>query len=157
LRPALSCLAKPKPRAVQFDEGALRQNAQLLESVLSEFGVRGSVDQIRPGPVLPLYELVPAAGVKSARVVALSDDIARSMSVAACRVSVVQGRNAIGIELPNAKRETVYLRDLLSAPEYEKSSQILPLALGESIGGEPYIAGPSNKPHLLTARPTRSG
>ena len=124
-------LAKPKPRASQFDEGALRQNARMLESVLAEFGVKGQIDQIRPGPVVTLYELVPAAGVKSARVVALSDDIARSMSVAACRVSVVPGRNAIGIELPNARRETVYLRDLLSSPEYEKSSQILPLALGE--------------------------
>ena len=133
-------LAKPKPRAAAFDEAALRQNARVLEGVLAEFGVRGQIDQIRPGPVVTLYELVPAPGVKSARVVALSDDIARSMSVAACRVSVVPGRNAIGIELPNAKRETVYLRDLLSSAEYEKHGQILPLALGETIGGEPYIA-----------------
>ncbi|MGZ6020692.1 MAG: DNA translocase FtsK 4TM domain-containing protein, partial [Phenylobacterium sp.] len=138
--PELSMLAKPKPRAAQFDEGALRQNAQLLESVLAEFGVKGAIDQIRPGPVVTLYELVPAAGVKSARVVALSDDIARSMSVAACRVSVVPGRNAIGIELPNQKRETVYLRDLLASPEYERGGQTLPMALGETIGGEPYIA-----------------
>ena len=155
--PELAMLAKPKPRASQFDEAALRQNARMLESVLAEFGVKGQIDQIRPGPVVTLYELVPAAGVKSARVVALSDDIARSMSVAACRVSVVQGRNAIGIELPNAKRETVYLRDLLSSPEYEKSSQILPLALGESIGGEPYIADLSKMPHLLVAGTTGSG
>jgi S-DNA-T family DNA segregation ATPase FtsK/SpoIIIE len=155
--PELAMLAKPKPRAAQFDEAALRQNARMLESVLAEFGVKGQIDQIRPGPVVTLYELVPAAGVKSARVVALSDDIARSMSVAACRVSVVQGRNAIGIELPNAKRETVYLRDLLSSPEYEKSSQILPLALGESIGGEPYIADLSKMPHLLVAGTTGSG
>jgi S-DNA-T family DNA segregation ATPase FtsK/SpoIIIE len=155
--PELAMLAKPKPRASQFDEGALRQNARMLESVLAEFGVRGQIDQIRPGPVVTLYELAPAAGVKSARVVALSDDIARSMSVAACRVSVVQGRNAIGIELPNAKRETVYLRDLLSSPEYEKSNQILPLALGESIGGEPYIADLSKMPHLLIAGTTGSG
>jgi S-DNA-T family DNA segregation ATPase FtsK/SpoIIIE len=155
--PELAMLAKPKPRASQFDEGALRQNARMLESVLAEFGVKGQIDQIRPGPVVTLYELVPAAGVKSARVVALSDDIARSMSVAACRVSVVQGRNAIGIELPNARRETVYLRDLLSSPEYEKSSQVLPLALGESIGGEPYIADLSKMPHLLVAGTTGSG
>jgi S-DNA-T family DNA segregation ATPase FtsK/SpoIIIE len=101
--PELGMLAKSKPRAAQFDEGALRQNAQLLESVLAEFGVRGQVDQIRPGPVVTLYELVPAAGVKSARVVALADDIARSMSVASARVSVVPGRNAIGIELPNQR------------------------------------------------------
>src|SRR5207253_3154377 len=114
--PELGMLTKAKPRAAQFDEGALRQNAQLLESVLAEFGVRGQVDQIPPGPVVTLYELVPAADVKSARLVALADDIARSMSVAACRVSMVPGRNAIGIELPNQKRETVYLRDLLASP-----------------------------------------
>jgi S-DNA-T family DNA segregation ATPase FtsK/SpoIIIE len=155
--PELSMLAKPKPRAAQFDEGALRQNAQLLESVLAEFGVKGTVDQIRPGPVVTLYELVPAAGVKSARVVALSDDIARSMSVAACRVSVVPGRNAIGIELPNQKRETVYLRDLLASSEYERGGQTLPMALGETIGGEPYIADLARMPHLLIAGTTGSG
>jgi S-DNA-T family DNA segregation ATPase FtsK/SpoIIIE len=155
--PELAMLAKPKPRAASFDEGALRQNAQLLESVLAEFGVRGQIDQIRPGPVVTLYELVPAPGVKSARVVALSDDIARSMSVAACRVAVVPGRNAIGIELPNARRETVYLRDLLASSEYEKSSQALPMALGENIGGEPYIADLSKMPHLLIAGTTGSG
>jgi S-DNA-T family DNA segregation ATPase FtsK/SpoIIIE len=155
--PELAMLAKPKPRASSFDEGALRQNAQLLESVLAEFGVRGQIDQIRPGPVVTLYELVPAAGVKSARVVALSDDIARSMSVAACRVSVVPGRNAIGIELPNARRETVYLRDLLASAEYEKASQAVPMALGENIGGEPYIADLSKMPHLLIAGTTGSG
>ncbi len=157
LLPELSMLAKPKPRSAQFDEGALRQNAQLLESVLAEFGVRGTVDQIRPGPVVTLYELVPAAGVKSARVVALSDDIARSMSVAACRVSVVPGRNAIGIELPNQHRETVYLRDLLASPEYERGGQTLPMALGETIGGEPYIADLARMPHLLIAGTTGSG
>ena len=155
--PELSMLAKPKLRSAQFDEGALRQNAQLLESVLAEFGVRGVVDQIRPGPVVTLYELAPAAGVKSARVVALSDDIARSMSVAACRVSVVPGRNAIGIELPNSKRETVYLRDLLASPEYERGTQSLPMALGETIGGEPYIADLAKMPHLLIAGTTGSG
>jgi S-DNA-T family DNA segregation ATPase FtsK/SpoIIIE len=155
--PELSMLAKPKPRAAAFDEGALRQNAQLLESVLAEFGVRGHVDQIRPGPVVTLYELVPAAGVKSARVVALADDIARSMSVASARVSVVQGRNAIGIELPNHKRETVYLRDLLAASEYERGGQTLPVALGETIGGEPYIADLAKMPHLLIAGTTGSG
>jgi len=155
--PELVMLAKPKPRASSFDEEALRQNAQLLESVLAEFGVRGQIDKIRPGPVVTLYELAPAAGVKSARVVALSDDIARSMSVAACRVSVVPGRNAIGIELPNAHRETVYLRDLLSSAEYEKASQTLPLALGETIGGEPYIVDLAKMPHLLIAGTTGSG
>jgi DNA segregation ATPase FtsK/SpoIIIE, S-DNA-T family len=155
--PELAMLAKPKPRSSSFDEDALRQNARLLEAVLAEFGVRGQVDQIRRGPVVTLYELVPAAGVKSARVVALSDDIARSMSVAACRVSVVPGRNAIGIELPNPKRETVYLRDLLSSSEYDKTGHALPLALGETISGEPYITDLAKMPHLLIAGTTGSG
>ena len=155
--PELGMLAKAPPRTAQFDEAALRQNAQLLENVLAEFGVRGHVDQIRPGPVVTLYEMVPAAGVKSARVVALSDDIARSMSVAACRVAVVPGRNAIGIELPNARRETVYLRDLLASTEYERGTQSLPMALGETIGGEPYIADLAKMPHLLIAGTTGSG
>ena len=155
--PELAMLAKPKPRASQFDEGSLKQNARMLESVLAEFGVRGQIDQIRPGPVVTLYELVPAAGVKSSRVVSLSDDIARSMSVASARIAVVPGRNAIGIELPNAKRETVFLRDLLSSAEYEKQSQTLPMALGETIGGEPYIADLAKMPHLLIAGTTGSG
>jgi len=155
--PELAMLAKPKPRAATFDEAALRQNARLLEGVLAEYGVRGQIDQIRPGPVVTLYELVPAPGVKSARVVALSDDIARSMSVTACRVFVVSGRNAIGIELPNARRETVFLRDLLASAEYERASQVLPLALGETIGGEPYIADLAKMPHLLIAGTTGSG
>ncbi|HEV2363779.1 MAG TPA: DNA translocase FtsK 4TM domain-containing protein [Caulobacteraceae bacterium] len=155
--PELALLAKPRPRASAIDESALRQNAQVLETVLSEFGVRGNIDQIRPGPVVTLYELVPAPGVKSARVVALADDIARSMSVAACRVCVVSGRNAIGIELPNQRRETVYLRDLLARAEYEKAGQVLPLALGETIGGEPYVADLAKMPHLLIAGTTGSG
>jgi len=155
--PELAMLAKPKPRSEQFDEGALRQNARLLESVLAEFGVRGQIDQIRPGPVVTLYELVPAPGVKHARVVALADDIARSMSVSACRVAVVSGRNAIGIELPNTRRETVYLRDLLASGDYEKASHSLPMALGETIGGEPYIADLAKMPHLLIAGTTGSG
>jgi S-DNA-T family DNA segregation ATPase FtsK/SpoIIIE len=155
--PELAMLTKPKPRASTIDEEALRQNARLLETVLAEFGVKGQIDQIRPGPVVTLYELVPAAGVKSSRVISLSDDIARSMSARACRVSVVQGRNAIGIELPNATRETVYLRDLLSSADYEKSSANLPMALGETIGGDPYFADLSKMPHLLIAGTTGSG
>lgn len=155
--PELAMLAKAKPRSAEFDEGALRQNARLLESVLAEFGVKGQIDQIRPGPVVTMYELVPAPGVKTARVVALADDIARSMSVISCRVAVAQGRNAIGIEMPNSRRETVYLRDLLSSADYDKASQILPMALGETIGGEPYIADLAKMPHLLIAGTTGSG
>ncbi len=155
--PELAMLAKSKPRSSEVDAGSLRQNARLLESVLAEFGVKGQIDQIRPGPVVTMYELVPAPGVKTARVVALADDIARSMSVISCRVAVAQGRNAIGIEMPNSKRETVYLRDLLSSADYEKASQILPMALGETIGGEPYIADLAKMPHLLIAGTTGSG
>ncbi|ESQ75856.1 cell division protein FtsK [Asticcacaulis sp. AC402] len=155
--PELSILAKPKPRSHTVDEDSLRQNARMLESVLAEFGVRGVIDQIRPGPVVTLYELAPAAGVKGARVVALADDIARNMSARSCRVSVVQGRNAIGIELPNQVRETVYLRDLLASAEFERATHTLPMALGESIGGEPYITDLAKMPHLLIAGTTGSG
>jgi S-DNA-T family DNA segregation ATPase FtsK/SpoIIIE len=155
--PELSILSKPKARSQAFDEDALRQNARMLESVLAEFGVRGVIDQIRPGPVVTLYELAPAAGVKGARVVALADDIARNMSARSCRVSVVQGRNAIGIELPNKVRETVYLRDLLASSEFERAGHTLPMALGETIGGEPYITDLAKMPHLLIAGTTGSG
>lgn len=155
--PRLDLLQKPKPRATTHDEAALKQNARLLMTVLSDFGVKGEIVQIRPGPVVTLYEIEPAPGVKTARVIGLSDDIARSMSAIACRVAVVPGRNAIGIELPNARRETVYLRDLLSAPEYETSKSELPLALGETIGGIPYVADLARMPHLLIAGTTGSG
>ena len=155
--PPLGMLTKPAKRVALVDEEALKQNARMLEGVLQEFGVRGVIDQIRPGPVVTLYELVPAPGVKHGRVVALSDDIARSMSARACRISVVPGRNAIGIELPNAKRETVYLRDLLASAEYDKPAHLLPLALGETIGGEPYVADLARMPHLLIAGTTGSG
>ncbi|GGZ23719.1 DNA translocase FtsK [Asticcacaulis endophyticus] len=155
--PELNILSKPKPRATSFDEDALRQNARMLESVLAEFGVKGVIDQIRPGPVVTLYELAPAAGVKGARVVALADDIARNMSARSCRVSIVQGRNAIGIELPNAVRETVYLRDMLASAEFEKAGHILPMVLGENIGGEPYVTDLAKMPHLLIAGTTGSG
>jgi S-DNA-T family DNA segregation ATPase FtsK/SpoIIIE len=155
--PELNMLTKAKPRAAMADEAALLTNARLLEGVLAEFGVSGRIDQIRPGPVVTLYELVPAPGVKTARVVALADDIARSMSVVSCRVSVASGRNAIGIELPNHRRETVYLRDLLSSSDYERSTHVLPLALGETIGGESYITDLARMPHLLIAGTTGSG
>jgi S-DNA-T family DNA segregation ATPase FtsK/SpoIIIE len=155
--PPLAMLAKPQARTASVDETALKQNAKMLEGVLAEFGVKGVIDQIRPGPVVTLYELVPAPGVKHGRVVALSDDIARSMSARACRISVVPNRNAIGIELPNLKRETVYLRDLLASSEYGKPAHLLPLALGETIGGEPYVADLARMPHLLIAGTTGSG
>jgi S-DNA-T family DNA segregation ATPase FtsK/SpoIIIE len=155
--PRLDLLAKPKPRVAHHDEAGLKQNARLLMTVLSDFGVKGEILNVRPGPVVTLYELEPAAGVKSARVIGLADDVARSMSVQACRIAVVPGRNAIGIELPNARRETVYLRELLSTHDYENGRQELPLALGETIGGEPSVADLARMPHLLIAGTTGSG
>ncbi len=129
----------------------------MLEGVLDDFGVKGQIINVRPGPVVTLYELEPAPGIKSSRVISLADDIARSMSAISARVAVVQGRNAIGIELPNAKRETVYLRELLSSETFEKSSQNLALALGKNIGGEPIFADLARMPHLLIAGTTGSG
>jgi DNA segregation ATPase FtsK/SpoIIIE, S-DNA-T family len=155
--PRLDLLSRPKLRTMNHDEAALKQNARLLMGVLNDFGVRGEIVHVRPGPVVTLYELEPAAGVKSSRVISLADDIARSMSAIACRVAVVPGRNAIGIELPNARRETVFLRSLLSSPDYESSRNELPLALGESIGGEPQVTNLAKMPHLLIAGTTGSG
>ncbi len=156
--PPLNLLAKPKAgaRAVISDD-ALEQNARMLETVLSDFGVRGEIINVRPGPVVTLYELEPAAGVKSSRVIGLADDIARSMSAVACRVALVPGRNVIGIELPNQDREMVYLRELLGAEDYEQSGGDLTLALGKGIGGEPTFADLARMPHLLIAGTTGSG
>ena len=156
--PPLNLLSKPNTsrRAVISDE-ALEQNARMLENVLSDFGVRGEIINVRPGPVVTLYELEPAAGVKSSRVIGLADDIARSMSAVACRVAVVPGRNVIGIELPNMDREMVFLRELLGAGEYENSRGDLTLALGKGIGGEPVFADLARMPHLLIAGTTGSG
>jgi DNA segregation ATPase FtsK/SpoIIIE, S-DNA-T family len=156
--PPLNLLVKPHHanRAVISDE-ALEQNARMLENVLSDFGVRGEIINVRPGPVVTLYELEPAAGVKSSRVIGLADDIARSMSAIACRVAVVPGRNVIGIELPNHDREMVFLRELLGAGEYESSSGDLTIALGKGIGGEPVFVDLARMPHLLIAGTTGSG
>jgi S-DNA-T family DNA segregation ATPase FtsK/SpoIIIE len=129
----------------------------MLEGVLEDFGIRGEVINVRPGPVVTLYELEPAPGIKSSRVIGLADDIARSMSAISARVAVVPGRNAIGIELPNSSRETVYLREMLSAQAYEKTKQNLALALGKNIGGEPVYADLARMPHLLIAGTTGSG
>ncbi len=156
--PPLSLLAEPKRGAVQqISTDALEQNARLLESVLEDFGVRGEIINVRPGPVVTLYELEPAPGTKSSRVIGLAEDIARSMSAVAARVAVIPGRNAIGIELPNAKRETVYLRELLACEDFEKSKLKLSLCLGKTIGGEPVIVDLARMPHLLVAGTTGSG
>ncbi len=125
--------------------------------MLDDFGVRGEIINVRPGPVVTLYELEPAPGIKSARVIGLADDIARSMSAIACRVAVIPGKNAIGIELPNARRETVYLRELLAAEDFASSKARLGIALGKTIGGEAVIADLARMPHLLVAGTTGSG
>jgi S-DNA-T family DNA segregation ATPase FtsK/SpoIIIE len=157
--PPLRLLGEPKAadKKTAVNLAALEQNARLLEGVLDDFGVRGEIINVRPGPVVTLYELEPAPGIKSARVIGLADDIARSMSAIACRVAVIPGKNAIGIELPNARRETVYLRELLAAEDFEKSKARLGLCLGKTIGGEPVIADLARMPHLLVAGTTGSG
>ena len=129
----------------------------MLEGVLEDFGVRGEIINVRPGPVVTLYELEPAPGIKSSRVIGLADDIARSMSAVSARVAVVQGRNVIGIELPNQRRETVFLRELVSAEDFGESRQKLAIALGKTIGGEPVIVDLARMPHLLVAGTTGSG
>jgi S-DNA-T family DNA segregation ATPase FtsK/SpoIIIE len=156
--PPLGLLVKPPEiRAAAVDEEALSKNARMLEAVLEDFGVRGQIVQVRPGPVVTLYELEPAPGIKASRVIGLADDIARSMSAISVRVAVVPGRTVIGIELPNLRAETVYLRELLDSPVYEKHAGRLALALGKDIGGEPVIADLARMPHLLIAGTTGSG
>ncbi|MDR3518589.1 MAG: DNA translocase FtsK [Azospirillaceae bacterium] len=157
--PPVTLLQRPPPNhlpATQTPE-ALHRNAGELEGVLSDFGVRGTIAQAHPGPVVTLYELEPAPGTKSSRVIGLADDIARSMSAVSVRVAVVPGRNVIGVELPNAKREMVYLRELLEHESYQRTSAKLPLILGKDIGGGPIIADLSRMPHLLVAGTTGSG
>jgi S-DNA-T family DNA segregation ATPase FtsK/SpoIIIE len=138
-------------------QDALEQNARLLATVLEDFGVRGKIVKIRPGPVVTLYELEPAPGTKTARVIGLADDIARSMSAVSVRAAVVPGRNVIGIELPNVSRETVLLRELLASEAFERAPGKLPLAFGKDIGGGPVIVDLARMPHLLIAGTTGSG
>jgi DNA segregation ATPase FtsK/SpoIIIE, S-DNA-T family len=135
----------------------LQENARELEGVLQDFGVKGEITNVRPGPVVTLYELEPAPGTKSSRVIGLADDIARSMSAIAARVAVVPGRNAIGIELPNDQREMVMLREMLETEDFQESDARLALALGKTIGGEPIVTDLSRMPHLLIAGTTGSG
>lgn len=157
--PPLSHLSAPEPRkgGENANDDALKQNARLLEAVLNDFGVRGAITQIQPGPVVTLYEFEPAPGVKTSRVIGLSDDIARSMSVVSVRGAVVPGKNVIGLEIPNAKRETVVLREMLASADYENTQSHLTLALGKTIAGEPVIADLARMPHLLIAGTTGSG
>ncbi len=157
--PSLELLSEPKKagRQPEFSPEFLAENARRLEGVLEDFGVRGQIINVRPGPVVTLYELEPAPGIKSSRVISLADDIARSMSAISARVAVVSGRNAIGIELPNPKRETVYLRELMQTESFINNHTTLSLALGKNIGGEPIFADLARMPHLLIAGTTGSG
>jgi DNA segregation ATPase FtsK/SpoIIIE, S-DNA-T family len=157
--PPLTLLDLPKGggRDDSLNRDALEKNARILETVLEDFGVRGEIVKVRPGPVVTRYELEPAPGTKTSRVVGLADDIARSMSAVSVRVAVVPGDSVIGIELPNAKRETVFLRELLAAEEYEKNNGKLPLVLGKDIGGNPSLVDLARMPHLLVAGTTGSG
>ncbi|UMY20108.1 DNA translocase FtsK [Methylobacterium organophilum] len=156
--PSLELLALPAPvDGEEVDADELEQNALNLQQTVQDFGVRGDILAVRPGPVVTLYELEPAPGTKSSRVIGLSDDIARSMSAVSARVAVVPGRNVIGIELPNPVRETVYLRELLSSVDFVETKHKLALCLGKNIGGEPIIADLARMPHLLVAGTTGSG
>ena len=156
--PSLDLLQSPphSEQQVQSPE-ALQENARSLECVLDDYGVKGTIDSVRPGPVVTLYELAPAPGLKASRVVGLSDDIARSMSALSARISTVPGRSVIGIELPNAKRESVYLKELVASEEFHSSRLNLPIALGKDIGGESIVVDLATMPHLLIAGTTGSG
>jgi S-DNA-T family DNA segregation ATPase FtsK/SpoIIIE len=157
--PPLTLLSEPKHMGPSPEHAPerLEAMARKLEEVLQDFGVKGDIINVRPGPVVTLFELEPAPGIKSSRVISLADDIARSMSAISARVAVVPGRNAIGIELPNTVRETVYFREMLASSDFEKMKGKLPICLGKTIGGEPVIADLARMPHLLIAGTTGSG
>jgi S-DNA-T family DNA segregation ATPase FtsK/SpoIIIE len=158
--PPLDLLQWPdaaKQTRPELTKDALEKNAKLLESVLADFGVYGQITKVSPGPVVTLYELEPSPGTRASRVISLADDIARNMSATAVRVAVVPGRNVIGIELPNKKREVVYLRELLSSGCYTDHAGSLPIVLGKDIAGMPVIADLARMPHLLIAGTTGSG
>jgi S-DNA-T family DNA segregation ATPase FtsK/SpoIIIE len=141
----------------ELSDVALGRRAEMLQGVLEDFGIKGQITGVHPGPVITLYELEPARGTKSSRVIGLADDIARSMSATSCRVAVIPGRDAMGIELPNQNREIVYLRELLEASEFKNSKTRLALALGKTIGGAPVTVDLARMPHLLIAGTTGSG
>ncbi|MCZ2328777.1 FtsK/SpoIIIE family DNA translocase [Bartonella sp. F02] len=157
--PLLDYLSVPPPiiKDAKLSPNVLKANSHELENILLDFGVKGKIINVRPGPVVTLYEFEPAAGIKSSRVIGLADDIARSMRAISARVAVVPGRNVIGIELPNATREMVYLREILQAQEFFDNKAKLGLALGKTIGGETVIADLAKMPHLLVAGTTGSG
>jgi S-DNA-T family DNA segregation ATPase FtsK/SpoIIIE len=148
--------APPSPNAA-IDKASLERNARLLENVLDDFKVKGAIVEVRPGPVVTMYELEPESGVKASRVIALADDIARNMSAISARVATIPGRSVIGIELPNARREGVNLHELVASQSFEDQSAQLPIILGKNIAGDPVIADLAPMPHLLIAGTTGSG
>ena len=156
--PTLDLLvAPPQKGKQQIDRAGLERNARLLEAVLDDFKVRGEIVEVRPGPVVTMYELEPASGTKASRVIALADDIARNMSALSARVATIPGRSVIGIELPNPKREAVSLSELIGSQAFEDQNMSLPLILGKNIAGDPVIADLAPMPHLLVAGTTGSG
>lgn len=156
--PPISFLANPTQIVRHtLSDDALNENARMLENVLDDYGVKGEIVAVRPGPVVTMYELEPSAGLKASRVIGLADDIARSMSALAARVSTIPGRTVIGIELPNENREMVLFREIVSSSAYGDTKMQLPLALGKDIGGEPVVANLARMPHLLIAGTTGSG
>jgi S-DNA-T family DNA segregation ATPase FtsK/SpoIIIE len=156
--PTVDLLAPPpKETRQQIDRAGLERNARLLETVLEDFNVRGDIVEVRPGPVVTMYELEPASGIKASRVIALADDIARNMSALSARVATIPGRSVIGIELPNPKREMVSLSELIASQAFDDQNMSLPLILGKNIAGDPVIADLAPMPHLLVAGTTGSG
>jgi S-DNA-T family DNA segregation ATPase FtsK/SpoIIIE len=156
--PGIELLTPPPPSTGgAIDKGALERNARLLETVLADFTVKGQIVEVRPGPVVTMYELEPASGIKASRVIQLADDIARNMSALSARVATIPGRSVIGIELPNAKRESVYLSELVASDAFEDMTAQLPIILGKNISGDPVVADLAPMPHLLVAGTTGSG
>jgi DNA segregation ATPase FtsK/SpoIIIE, S-DNA-T family len=156
--PGLDLLAPPPPPVSgALDKASLERNARLLESVLEDFSVKGEIVEVRPGPVVTMYELEPASGIKASRVISLADDIARNMSALSARVATIPGRSVIGIELPNPKREMVVLSELIASHAFEDQVAQLPIVLGKNIAGDPVVADLAPMPHLLVAGTTGSG
>jgi S-DNA-T family DNA segregation ATPase FtsK/SpoIIIE len=155
--PGLDLLKTPPPRSTVHDQAALARSSQQLHQVMGDYGIEGEMGDVRPGPVVTLFEFEPAPGVKSQRVINLADDIARNMSAQSARIAVVPGRNAMGIEMPNTRRETVWLKNMLASRTFTESEASLPLIMGEDIGGAPFVADLAKMPHLLVAGTTGSG
>ena len=152
-------LLTPRPEEANnvIDKAGLERNARLLESVLDDFHVKGTINAVRPGPVVTMYELEPAPGIKASRVIQLAEDIARNMSALSARVAAIPGRTVMGIELPNAQRESVVLHEMIASDSFQEQTGQLPIILGKNISGDPVIADLAPMPHLLIAGTTGSG